>query len=321
MRKLLVAIPFLLAACVAVANTLIPMTGAGVSGGGAGAAFVGAGDTQATAYFWGSCQFAYSAAVATAGTQPTCNLIRASDSVTCDVLVAANGKWGNTASCSSGAQNGQTAAAFCNATTCSVVTLYDQSGGNNCAASPCNFIQATAAQRPTIAFSSVGSLATMSFVAANSISMANAVLALASPWTLSYVAKHIVSAGSSPVIEWGGGGACQINFQPNANQAQIFCGAGGGATVSDGSYHDMNSLVVSSASALSAINVDGTDTASLVAGTGAASGAGWIIGFDTGVSFMNGNIGEVGVWSLNSSPAQRNALCHNQSIRWGIAAC
>lgn len=113
------------------------------SGGGGG--YTGPGDV-ATFTFWGGLR-AYSAAVATAGTQAAVNVRRASDSHTCDILVNASGLLGNTANCSTGGDNAQAVASFIAATTGLVVTVYDQTGsGVSCT-------QATTSKQPQLLLS------------------------------------------------------------------------------------------------------------------------------------------------------------------------
>jgi hypothetical protein len=115
----------------------------------------GLGDRGVTyTFYWGV--RAYDFAYALAGGQAF-NIIRASDSVTCDLVYNGTGNLFAlvTASCSGGGgANGQIPSTFCNGTTCKPVTIYQQRGGTACTGStPCNFTQGTDASRFTLDFS------------------------------------------------------------------------------------------------------------------------------------------------------------------------
>lgn len=98
--------------------------------------------------FWGV--RAYTSAEALAGTAKLVNVIRASDSHTCDVLVSSStGGLGLTANCGTGGDDGQTLASFLTATTGKVVTIYNHVGGG------CD-MTVTAAARPAMSLSPVG---------------------------------------------------------------------------------------------------------------------------------------------------------------------
>ena len=88
--------------------------GSGISGtykASAPAGYQGVGDVVSgwTSY-WSP--FAFTDAIASAGTQKLFNVQNFVTANTCDLLVATNGGLGNTASCSSGGDNGQTADSF-----------------------------------------------------------------------------------------------------------------------------------------------------------------------------------------------------------------
>lgn len=130
--------------------------------------YSGPGNVVSGAFYWVGLR-AYTSAIAAAGTQKIVNVRRTSDSHTCDVLVASNGGLANTANCSTGGDNGQTAPSFCTSTTCFAVTLYDQSGNG------LDFTQATTANQPQILFTGCtsGSLPCLSFTSSQSLIAAN----------------------------------------------------------------------------------------------------------------------------------------------------
>jgi hypothetical protein len=112
--------------------------------------YVGPGDIVSGAnVFYGV--RAYNAAYAAANGK-LLNIVRSSDSHACDVLATPFGGMGVTASCGTGGDNGQSAYSFCLGATCSVATLYDQSGALACGGSACDLTQATSALQPPLQF-------------------------------------------------------------------------------------------------------------------------------------------------------------------------
>jgi hypothetical protein len=84
--------------------------GDGTVGTSFGASYVGAGDVVSGATAWFGLR-AYNAAYAS-GSNAAINLRRASDNHTCNLLITTSGGLGNTANCSTGGDNGQSAAAW-----------------------------------------------------------------------------------------------------------------------------------------------------------------------------------------------------------------
>ena len=125
MTRFLILLAFLVGLAPAVqAQSLMTLLGAGPARSSGG--YLGPGDLNGSAIaFWGL--RAYSSAQ-TSGSTAAVKLVRASDSRTCDVLLNASGGLGNTASCSNAGDNGTAVATWCNATTCTIDILYDQTG-------------------------------------------------------------------------------------------------------------------------------------------------------------------------------------------------
>ena len=86
-----------------------PVAPLGQAGHGA-SSYVGPGDVVSGAAAWYGLR-GYNAAYST-GSNPAVNIRRASDGHTCDLLVTSAGAIGNTANCSTGGDNGQSAASF-----------------------------------------------------------------------------------------------------------------------------------------------------------------------------------------------------------------
>lgn len=109
-------IALILAFCVSLGNPVFAQGGMGPGPGTVhstgGAAFSGVGDAFPSAAFWAGLE-AYTAAVAATGTQRSIKLLRASDNVECDILIATTGFLGlTTSTCNSSTQGGITPIAF-----------------------------------------------------------------------------------------------------------------------------------------------------------------------------------------------------------------
>ena len=112
--------------------------------GTSGPSYTGPGDTKAFTAWFGT--HAYTNAIAAAGTQLIATLRNTVDNSTCDAPVSASGAPGVMQNCSNGGDNGTSSNTFCARggaanRACRVVTLYDQTNGNACGGSSCNFVE------------------------------------------------------------------------------------------------------------------------------------------------------------------------------------
>ncbi len=195
----------------------------------AAVSYTGPGDLYAGFKAWWGLR-AYSAAYA-AATSKAINIIRASDSRTCDVNVATTGGLGVTASCSTGGDNGTAVATWCNATTCSVITAYDQSGDSNDAT------QGTAAERPTLVFSCLGTLPCMRYArAATSFINKATVLSLVDYESFSTVVNRTGNTSSVNQVVLH---RCGIQFAATANLTMT-CGSGFNVSATNSAWHAVN---------------------------------------------------------------------------------
>jgi hypothetical protein len=270
-----------------------------------GGSYTGAGDvvSGATAYY--SCGRAYNAAYATANGK-LCNIIRASDSETCDILAASTGGPGLTANCS-GSDNGKTLATFLSATTGKVVTAYDQ-------ISTRNVTQATSADQPTLTLNCIGILPCMTGTGTQWLASAGNFTSVSQPYSLSLVAE--LSNANSYVLGDDNGRPFLSHFT-SANTLDLNCGSDTSVTASDGAVHALNGLCSGTSSFL---NVDGTDN-SISAGTSALT-AGQVNLMSTDEDFgpLQGKFFEGGFWNTTGfTSTQRGQLCHNQYSYWGTA--
>jgi hypothetical protein len=280
--------------------------GHGPRDGAAVAGYQGPGDVIGSATAFYSCSRAYNAAYATA----TGNLCIIADAAT-----------GNTSTCTLVASTtgfvnltgtycgGSTPAAFCTAhTSCVVSTMYDQTAGNQCTASPttCNIVQTTLANMPALTFSSLNSLPCVTMVAASALSTATPLNAIAAqPYTAAVVAKQ-TTTGSNPNIFGTGGGNPGQSYGSGGSVAQIFAGTLLTAAETDNAYHGLQ-FIANGAS--SGITVDSTAT------TGNAGTSAWGAGGNHivlgGGTAMIGSFCEGGVWPIAFTAGNQSSWFSN----------
>jgi hypothetical protein len=263
--------------------------------------YQGPGDIVSGAKEWYSCVRAYNGA-----------------GHVCDVLAATGGGPGVTGNCGTGGDNGQSASAFCNATTCFVVTAYDQSGANQCSAAPCNATQATTAIQPQLIFTGCHTITSAGpcvlFTAASSMILTSGTITtLTQPYSVAAVADGTTSANVLTVSyagyvlfynETGVSGAVTL-WDPSA--------AGPAVTTTNNVAHALNGVLNGASSVL---NVDGTDTAA-ASGAGSASGALSLGGIGGVGDYLDGEFEEFGLWSGSFSSGQRTLVCDNARLYYG----
>jgi hypothetical protein len=252
------------------------------------------------------------------------NIVRASDSHACDVLAATTGGMGLTANCGTGGDNGQSASAFCNATTCAVATLYDQSGANACSTAACDLTQATSTKRPALTFNCVNtSLPCMTFNGTSSILSRASSPTQAQPFTYSSV-WNVTGACTGtfcvPLVSDALGNYVAMWIQSNNLRIAIETNVSG-AGVTANNIFTLNTWNITQAifnSTSSILNFNGT-TPSLTGTVGTHGMANSLnFGSDTN-DFFNGPIVEVGVWGSGFNGTQQSNMCHNQYLYWGTS--
>lgn len=294
--------------------------------------YTGPGDIVSGATFWGSCQRSYSAAYAT-GSNPSCNIRRASDNHTCDLLIASSGTVGNTSGCSIGGDNGQSASSFCNATTCSIDKIYDQSQSNACGGGSCDAGQATAANQPPLKLPGAGvcinaSVNCINLDAASAFFLTSVGAATVSqPLTMNEVINNSVvsspSAGQNVLGLSNNGGNVTV-YANGTNAAAIFAGSYGNYTAANSTWLAMSDVF----NGISSIaNVNGTET---TVNSGANTIASFLISFSwtnagTANTGPTGPVEEYALWPSGFSGTNRTAICRNQQAYYGSgnfgAAC
>jgi hypothetical protein len=277
-----------------------------------GGSYTGPGDVSVNGstnnwYAWYSCARVYKASLASTSTS-LCDLVdgAAPTVVICTLRGTPSGLVDLTAYC----PGGVTPAAKCAATTgppagsCNISQAYDQSGNSR------PVVQATAASQPFLTFSALNGLPSIQCTAAT------CVLATAGTYT---IAQPITESGVY-IMPTGGASDAPIIGQPTvathiggssvSNTAVVSAGTGVSEAATWNAWHALNGLLSGSGNNC-ALNVDGTDTASLNCGTD-----GWTT---TNIRVMRGNalqligsITEAGLLAVTSSPTDRSNICHNQ---------
>ena len=290
MRKLLA---LLLTLWIAPALAQVPMTGAGK---GTPAGYVGPGDLGIGSFDgWYSCATAFTSAFA------------ATLGAVCDVVDSATGL----VTCTFHMQaSGQTNPAECNAsacaTACKVTKAYDQTGNGRDAS------QVTLSAMPTLTLSALNGLPGMTCSGGTCIMSTASFTTRAQPYTYVSVATRPSGGGGGAIGD--GNGLTFLGFGAS-NLAALYGGTSVTATASDASYHATSGLASGSGNNC-ALNVDGSDTASLNCGTTSAMN-GLRIHRGGGTNFV-GTVMEAGMIGATTTSGNRNSYSSNAHTRYSF---
>jgi hypothetical protein len=224
-------------------------------------------------------------------------LVRASDSTQTDIGFT-----------STGAFDTATATTFCNATTCKVVTIYDQSGNTR------DITQGTDANRPALALNCIGTTPCAQMTTgALGLTTGNVTPAtgLAS---LNAVANRAVgTTGACNFLRQNGANNRLGSLSGAANKWIVFGGSSGNfnAAAADATWHS-GTAVINGAS--SVLNIDGTETTGTATGNTTAGGIGTFGAASTTCDVVEGVL-----WDNTAiSTAARAMIKNNQRAWWGF---
>lgn len=267
--------------------------------------YIGPGDIT-TFDQWGGVR-AYNA-VAAATNAAALIINRASDGHSCTVNLSISGDLGLTASCGTGADNGQTGLIFCTATICKVSTIFDQTGNGF------NWTQIVAGSQPVLSFTC--------FSGAVACLLGNAAALMGSnpgvkaqPFTYSFVAQR--TAAFTTIGNIGGDTNATSVFFGASNAVNTWRMSAGTAmpfTASDSVGHSFQ-LIYNGASSIA--NVDNSTT-SLSPGANSTATNFSIIGLTAGLSFT-GQFAEIGRILNAPNSTIQTSLCNNQRLYYGTA--
>jgi hypothetical protein len=267
--------------------------------------YAGPGDVTSGAKTWWGLR-AYSAAKGLAGVAAI-KLCTAADAACTDIHVTANG----------GLSAADIATAGCSLIdTCTIKTVYDQSGALACGPSgqACDYVQATIGLRPTFLRSCIGSLPCISSSAGNLFLTGTAFLsAMVQPYTMSEVVSRTASFTTQQGTIFLNGNGGDIEFASTTNTALIYAGGVGNATAANTTKHAFNVLF---SGASSNFYIDGSAN-TVNAGTSNAGGGGGFWLLSAGATSLTGLWFEAGAWTGNQS-ANFSAMNSNQHTYWGF---
>jgi hypothetical protein len=295
----------------------VSQTGAGLGAPVAPTGYQGVGDKASGWNAWYSCVRAYNAAFAT-GSNASCNLSRASDSHTCDVLIATSGTWGITANCTPSGDNGTAVATWCAATTCSVVEMYDQTGNGN------HQLQSTAANQFTVA--PAGScFATATFgqclASANQFYSSSSGLTFGFPYSFTIVAEIVTGSGTfqTGIGMDANAGVLYVTCSSLNTSNMMYAGSIVCEPPSPAAAGTMKAVQgVASASNTCQLNENGVDITGIACGTNTPT-AQKIVIFQFGGSgqVSDGYFSEGGMIESALTLTQRTNICKNQQAYYG----
>jgi len=283
------------------------------SGAASNGTYTGPGNVVGAIFWWGL--RAYN--TAGAGTAKLVQLQRASDSQTCDIIASVTGGFGNTANCS-GAANGQTAAVFCNATICSVMRLYEQTGNLACTATACDYAQTGAP--PVLTLNCIGSQPCMTFNGTTQELRTgnNSGSAQAQPLTI--VSASRTNAGSGNQTTFGISSA-QVQTGYNVPTGFFFFAGSevfpATPLIVLGTWYARQDLF-NGASSAGFINGAATAAPGNPGAVGLTTGTILTLGSSSSANFLNGPIVEGGVWAGAFSGPQQTSMDNNIRSYWGF---
>lgn len=267
-------------------------------------AYQGPGDLLGGATAWYGLR-AYNSVYAKAGGQ-LARLHRLSDDQQCDINSASNGGFGVTGNCDQVAANGLGVTAFCGATTCVIVAMYDQTIGNKCSAASCDLRQTIVSSQPTLMLNCLGTLPCVKLVGVQQFSTVKA-FAQAQPFTV-VVAADNQGVNLAETLA-ANGNEVQLGF--NAFSAgDIYVTAGTLDHLTGYPSNKMLTFQFVANDPSSVLSVNSSDNSVTVGSNN----------FATSLNFgaMTGLFIEGGIWSTPFSNVQRVAMDSNIRTYWGF---
>lgn len=226
------------------------------------------------------------------------NIIRASDSTTTDIGFDATG-----------AIDTATATTFCNATTCKVVTWYDQSGNTT------NITQGTDANRPALVFSCLGNYPCVQFTGTTQ-SLATAGNTTPATGTVSFavVANRAVGTAGCTWLRENGNNNRIISTNGAANTwAVVAGGVSLFGTATDAAWSSGIGAVNSGVALGSTLSINGVETVGTLTGNTTAAPTGIFVTSST-CNIVSSMLFD----NVALTVTQRTMLTNNQRAWWGF---
>lgn len=204
----------------------------------------------------------------------------------------------------------------CASVTCTVKTLYDQTGGGH------DMTNATIATRPILKTSCIGSLPCMQFANASPSFLTNgAISSMNQPYSFSEVFERTGDFGTTGVIiSTQASGAGADYFSGSANTLNATAGSNATVTAADSTWHTEHT-VYDDVHTASAMCLDGVHNTAGISPGSSSTGVQIAIGTQppaTGTLGMTGNLVEFGVLAGTISGANCTSLNSNEKTYWGF---
>lgn len=269
--------------------------------------YAGPGDVKSGASAWWGLR-AYSAA--TAGNRAA-NICNSGDANCADINTLANGNFDVTTAQGSPLNCGGTGG------TCTVKILYDQSGANSCSSAACDLSQPTAATRPVLTFSCLGSLPCMTGSTATGAMQTGGTSSIAQPFTITAAAQRTGNFTAYNTIIANAGGSVGLYFNTTGNADFFVGGTDHAFAASNSAWHALQAI---GSGTSSSGTTDGSTTAISAATTAFTSSAAIRAFNDTSApgDAMVGTVGEFGVWSSAFSGTDLTNMNSNIHSYWGF---
>jgi len=240
---------------------------------------------------------------------------RASDSHTCNFNIAPSGDLGNTTGCSTGGENGQSAATWLTSTTGTVTSMTDQSGTSTPVTGVIGLLP-----------NCDGAVTCLTFDGTQALNNASATLSQSQPYTMAmvfYMPSSIASLGQGlstyPVgIGTQNASGCTPNTAPCAtayaglNQQSISATAD--------AWHSLI-VVVNGASSTYSIDGSSPTTVAMDLGSNALTADLWLGAFHRS-QYFTGSLTEAFIFASALSGTAQTNLCHNMRLYYNTGgAC
>ncbi len=197
--------------------------------------------------------------------------------------------------------------------TCTISTLYDQTGALQCTGSTaCDLTQSNESLRPILTPSCQGSLPCITWTASKVLMTAGGTPGSVGVVSISAVGERTGSTSSfADLTSAGGGGDVQFGFTNSTNTALLYAGNIATAAANDNALHAMQALLNGGSSI---IYVDGSSSSVSAGGNSAASAALCMGNCNNGLAGISMEVG----WWTGDKSTSFSALNANQHAYWGF---
>lgn len=201
------------------------------------------------------------------------------------------------------------------AVSCTVKTLYDQSGALACTPSTaCDAAQATEANRPTFIVSCTGGKPCLRGSGSQSLTTLGLQNPLAQPNFVAAVANRTGNTSGNSGIFGDTNANAAFDFNASVNTVLLYAGSALTATAADNAFHTLQ-YTLNGASSEIIVNGGTPVTGAAGAGVMSSSLSLFLDGFG---NFLTGDITEVGLWVSAPSSTPKATLNSNQRAYWGF---